>query len=84
MELLRYIWNDPTLRIITICLLILIVFTFAILFVIHLINTKRGKYSRFLWMESGEKENKNQGRKANKIKGKNINTGTNYGKIGDN
>lgn len=85
MEAIKYIWGNETLRIILIVLVGLIALVFIVLFISHLIKINKGEYSKFLWFETGSKHHKLIEEKENSvITGKNINTGNNFGKIGDN
>lgn len=85
METIKYIWENETIRYIVLVILIILILTFLMLLRNHLIKTKKGEYSKFFWVENKEKINHEEDEnKSNKIKGKNINTGNNYGKIGDN
>ena len=84
MDTIEYIWNNLTIRIILLSVIGILVLTFLILLSIHISKVKQGKYSKFFWIESGQTVEKNDLTKETKITGKNINTGTNHGKIGDN
>lgn len=84
METLKYIWENNVLRNIAISILSIILIIIIVLFIIHLVKTSRGQYSKFLWFESTVAQVPNQTKDSQIIKGKNINTGSNFGKIGDN
>lgn len=85
MEILKYLWETPELKFLILILLGIIVLIFIILFCNHLFKIKKGISSKFLWFETKfEEVDSNDKEQNNTIKGKNINTGSNYGKIGDN
>lgn len=84
METLKYIWENNVLRNILITIIVIILIVFIILFIIHLVKISKGQYSKFLWFESNVAQISNEIKDSQKIKGKNINTGSNFGKIGDN
>lgn len=85
METLKYIWENETVRYIVLFVLAILIIMLIILFINHLIKTKNGDYSKFFWIENNTKENSNDPKpNTTNIRGKNINTGKNYGKIGDN
>lgn len=84
-ENMEYIWETKEIRYILLSLLAIVIIMIIILFIIHLKKSKRGEHSKFFWIESNstpKPEEKSQGTQL--IKGKNINTGKNFGKIGDN
>lgn len=84
METLKYLWEDSSLRNILVLILSIIIIVFVVLFVIHLIKILKGQHSKFLWFESNIAQIPSQAKDSQTIKGKNINTGSNFGKIGDN
>lgn len=80
METIKYLWENETIRYIVLSIVGLTIAMLVILFIVHLKKVRGGQHSKFLWFETGQKPEK----KGNRVRGKNVNTGTNFGKIGDN
>lgn len=82
---MKYIWETEEIRYIILSLIVIAIIMIIILFINHMKKSKKGEHSKFFWMESNSTPKPEENSKeAQSIKGKNINTGKNYGKIGDN
>lgn len=82
METFKYVWETEPIRYIALGIIGLAIIVFIILLGIHLSKSRKGEYSKFLWFETRNSTNGKE--KTQKVQGKNVNTGNNFGKIGDN
>ncbi len=87
MEIIKFFWDNPYLRYPIIIVILTLLYMFFDLYISHKKNVKKGVPSTFLWFKYGGEANQSDGSEENKtpsIIGKNVNTGVNHGKIGDN
>lgn len=86
MEIIKFVWDNLYLRYVSIVIIIIIVYVFLDSYIIHKKNIKKGIPSAFFWSKSEGKlpETNNEEKSKTVVTAKNVNTGINHGKIGDN
>lgn len=86
MEIISEIMKDDILKYTILIIVMVFVIIIIIFFIQYNIDRIHGKHAKFLWFECNKNEAKSDeaNSKKNVVIGKNINTGYNNGKIGDN
>jgi len=86
MKIIDKVIDNEALMIFSIIILTIFLIMIIIFFINFLVDRKKGKYAKFLWFETNKnisEPNKEIVESKKTTSGKNINTGINYGNIGD-